>query len=283
MIIDFRVRPPYGSFLKSGILNIPSTGGGLVYQRQPVPSHEKKDLGLFIGEMDQAGIDWAVVMGRYTGSTGGIGLGSITPDDVYEIVNKYPNRLMGFAGVDPSLPDAPQTITRAIKELGLKGIAFEPGWGTQPRLADDPLFTPSFDTCAELGIPVVVTLSVMVGPDLSYASPIQIQHLAARYPKTNFLVPHAAWPYFDEMMAVCLRHRNVYMVPDFYFCLPCMGHREDQMLMYNTVLSDQVVFASSYPVRGSVQALHEWKSRNWAPEALKKSLYDNAARVLGMA
>ena len=73
MVIDFRVRPPYKSFLQLGIfprwanpvtdpLKMSPFGMG----RDPVPSCEQGSMELFLKEMDEAGVNKCVVMGRRT-------------------------------------------------------------------------------------------------------------------------------------------------------------------------------------------------------------------------
>lgn len=81
------------------------------------------------------------------------------------------------------------------------------------------------------------------------------------------------------MAAVSFKYPNLYWVPDFFFYLPFMPS-VDVMPAFNTALKRQVLFASSYPVRGLEEAVRLWKEKAWNEDALQLSLYGNAARLL---
>ena len=281
MVIDFRVRPPYKHFLDMGLY----AGGfdpdypSLAYGADPPRSVLKGDIGAFIAELDEAGIDHAVVCGRDSKDLF-FGKGNVPPDEVYELVNCYKGRLIGVAGIDALDPKAPKIIERSIRDLGLSGISLEPAWCAEPCYCDDPRFEPIYQKAAELNVFVMITLSFLLGPDLSYSDPVHLEHVVSKYSDINFLVPHASWPHFIGMMAVTMKHKNLHMIPDFYMYLPFMPMRADFMPMFNTVLKRQVVYASSYPVRSLSQALTMWKNQDWDPEALQFTLHQNAARIL---
>ncbi|MDL2314189.1 amidohydrolase family protein [Desulfovibrio sp. OttesenSCG-928-C14] len=281
MVIDFRIRPPFKSFLTLGLYTEPVDPEypSFTYGRDLTPSMTGGGMDSFMREFEESGTTLAVIMGRSTGNEK-LGKGNVPPEEIYELMERYPGKFAGFVGVDPLDPGAPAQIRRSVGKLGMKGVALEPGWCNPPCYADDPRFAPVYETIATLGVPVVLTMSVMAGPDLTYTDPVRVERMAAKYPEIPFVVAHAAWPYFIQLMAVALRHKNVYLVPDCYFYMPCMPMIADVMPMFNSVLQRQVIYASTYPVRGLKQALDEWKARPWEAEALERSLYGNAARLL---
>jgi len=58
-------------------------------------SFEEQSIEAFIDEMDEAGIDVGVAMGRQSPPP----YGAVPNDDVAELVNKYPGRFVGFGSV----------------------------------------------------------------------------------------------------------------------------------------------------------------------------------------
>ena len=63
--------------------------------------------------------------------------------------------------------------------------------------------------------------------------------------------------------------------------IPAGVRSADEMLKAaNTFLKYQILFASSYPVRGLTQSVADWKRRGWHDDSLELSLYGNAARLL---
>ena len=65
-----------------------------------------------------------------------------------------------------------------------------------------------------------------------------------------------------------------------YFDVEDMPMADAMLKAANTFLKYQVLFASSYPVRGLEQSVADWKNRNWFEESLALSLHGNAARIL---
>ena len=187
----------------------------------------------------------------------------------------------GVAALDALDPAAPKIAERSVRELGMRGISIEPGWCSEPCYCDDPRLDPVYETAESLGVFVMITMSYLLGPDLSYSDPLRLEHVVSRYRNTPFLIPHACWPHFISMAAVSFKYPNLYWVPDFFFYLPFMPS-VDVMPAFNTALKKQVLFASSYPVRGLEEAVRRWKEKAWEPEALELSLSGNAARLLNL-
>ena len=76
-------------------------------------------------------------------------------DAVAELVRKSPGRLYGLATVDAYAGDAAaRELTRAVKELGLRGVFVESAKGD--LLPNAPEARPTFATAAALGVPVFV-------------------------------------------------------------------------------------------------------------------------------
>ena len=73
---------------------------------------------------------------------------------------------------------------------------------------------------------------------------------------------------------------NLYLAPDCYFYVDDMPMADEMLKAANTFLKYQILFASSYPVRGLTQSVADWKRRGWHDDSLELSLYGNAARLL---
>lgn len=289
MVIDFRVRPPYGGFLNSGIMrrwmNVsadprqrPATG----YGREPVPSLENGgSMPLFMEEMDQAGIRTAVVMGRRNAMPGD-GFSDQKNNELRELADRHPGRFLCFAGIDPLERDAPAEVERCMETMGFRGISLEPGWCSPALYADDSRLDVLYEICAARGAIVSLTLSPHIGPDISYARPDAVQRACRKHPSLNFVVMHACWPFFADIIGAAMFTPNLYLAPDCYFYVDDMPMADEMLKAANTFLKYQVLFASSYPVRGLVQSVADWRRRGWHNDSLELALYGNAARLLGL-
>ena len=284
MIIDFRIRPPFKSFLSlsmyrpSGPRKDSRHVSPFTWDCGPVPSAEQQSIELLISEMNDAGVDQAVVMGRQAGPK----YGFVLNDDIAELGRRYPGRFHLFGGV--SLNDVPAAVAeveRVVGELGFKGIAVDGGWSDPPVYIDDERFYPIFEKCQSLGAILSLSMSIFLGPDLSYVEPVRLQHIAASFPDLLIVVPHAGWPYVMEFLGVAFMHPNVWLAPDFYVYIPGMPGAGQYVEAANFYMADRFLFASSYPERPLKQTVEEFKQLPFRPDVLEKALYKNAQWILG--
>lgn len=284
MIIDFRIRPPYKSFLSLSMYRPGKPPkdkrhiSPFMWDCGPVPSAEQRSIPLLISEMDEAGISSAVVMGRQAGPK----YGFVTNDDVYELGQLYPGRFHLFGGV--SLNDVPAAVAeveRVITTLGFKGICIDGGWSDPPVYIDDKRLYPIYEKCQQLGAILSLSMSIFLGPDLSYVEPIRLQHVAADFPDLLIVVPHAGWPYVMEFLGIAFMYRNVWLAPDFYVYIPGIVGARDFVEAANFYMQDRFLFASSYPERPLKQTVDEFCRLPFEPKVLEKALYKNALWILG--
>lgn len=283
MLIDFRVRPPYKSFTELHIFRPrdpepdPVTAKGFQLDLPPYRSRDELSMEAFIEEMDAAGIDVGVVMGRHAPPAAG----SVPNDEVAELVELYPGRFVGFGSVD--VTDVPRALTEIARcvDLGLRGIAFDNGY--YPLYDDDESLLPVYERCEELGMIASITSSPFLGPDLSYCDPVHLQRVAARFPGLRIVVPHGGWPFVTQICGVAYRHTNVYLVPDLYLNLPRTPGSLEYVDAAHSFLSRRLLYASSYPVRPMGLSLDQFRALPFESEDLRsRCLGQNAADLLGL-
>lgn len=276
-IIDFRLRPPLKGYLDLVMYSKAERRDRLTRQHgmEPAASAQQQSMPMLLQEMDDAGVTQGVVMGRYSGL-----YGSVSNQDVADIVRDYPGRFIGVGSVDPSnRRRAIQQIDEAIA-LGLKGINLEPGTYAEPLLADDRRLYPIYAYCEDKNIPVTVMCGGSAGPDLSYTNPVHIDRVAGDFPDLRIAITHGAWPWVQEILHVAYRRTNVYVSPDQYLCnLPGM---QDYLIAANGFLAERFLYGSSFPFIG-VKIYHDWfKTLAIKPELLEGIYYKNAVRFLGL-
>lgn len=285
MIIDARTRPPHASFREAGIFAPWGTESderlwpALAFGRDIPRSISERSMEAFMAEMDEAEIDRAVVMGRNAGD----GSGSVPDDEVAGLVDERPDRFIGVAGI--SLADVESAIEQAehaVQDLSLRGLSIEPAIAERPMHIDDEKLTPFFEAAGRLGIPVSITSSVMVGPNVSYSRPSRIHHVAERHPDVNFVIVHAAWPYVAEMIGVAFRCRNIYLMPDFYGYIEGFPFAEEYERATKTFLKYRTLFATSYPVRPMAEAVEGATRAGFDAHTLERFLGQNTAELYGL-
>ncbi|MCQ2444925.1 MAG: amidohydrolase family protein, partial [Mailhella sp.] len=243
MVIDFRLRPPYGDFLKSAQFN-PERNAKMtksfgMWQTKSTLEHS---MELFIQEMDAAGIDQGVMTGRVSSS-----MGNVTCESIREIFQKWPGRFHAFAG-GPLLDHTrcQEIIDREIVNGPFAGLNVEPmSTYDQPMYADDRRIYPVYEMAQSAGIPVMIMTGGFCDVDMSYTHPQHIANVAQDFPDLLIVCPHGCWPHTREMVQVALRKDNVYIEADIYSMgLPGW---QDYIWAANNFCQDRFLYGSAHP------------------------------------
>ncbi|MBA7507506.1 hypothetical protein ES706_06225 [subsurface metagenome] len=254
-----------------------------------------------VEEMDEAGIDKTVIVAldyQYL-FRGKVSYREYN-DMVAEMFNEYPDRLIGFAGIDPRRgKEAIQELERCIEELGFKGVKLWPLTGFYP---DDIKYYPFYERVEELG--AVVFCHTGEGPPktyLKYCRPVYVDTIAVDFPKIKFIMAHMGNPWTNEAISVATKNPNVYldisaweptfkMVPFAFF-----------QTLVQAKLScgiEKILFGTDWPLFTPILSLKKWvrgiKKMKLPPplqlmglpeftdEEKNKILGENAAKVLGL-
>ncbi len=288
MVIDFRIRPPYKGFMNLGIVrnwqsvpDDPSKMRPTGFERLPVPSMEHASVDMLVDEMKAAGITKGVLHGRHTGNAR---YGDVSNAEVNELLLRYPGLFVALAGISPNAPDALEEIEHCVRDWGFKGVALDPGWCSPAMYATDPKIEPILDLCQQLGVFVSITMSAYGGPDLSYCDPTPLVPMLRKFPKVNVVIPHGCWPKVQEAVGVALLCPNLYLAPDCYFFLRNMPGCATNTPMLR-IRSSNTASSSppAIPSGDSRRPLKTGKTPGSEPESLQRSLYDNAAELLGIS
>jgi len=238
----------------------------------------------FVKNLDKMGVERAVIFNLDEETPSGIvGL----PNDYYaKIINDYPNKFIGFAGIDPLKGMNAIREIRRCHEMGFKGIAVRPFMFQIPPTHRK--MYPIYSTCVELDMAIWFHLSINYSTNsMEVEKPIYLDMVAQDFPELKMIAGHGGWPWIDEMVAVAWRNPNIYIdiasyLPK-YLAIPGSGW---EMLMHfgNTVLQDKILFGSTWLFMGmSIKQLADEVMKLPLKEEVKKKwLYDNAARLLGI-
>jgi hypothetical protein len=208
-------------------------------REQAIP--DQADAETIIEVLD--GIDRAIVFTlRYGDTTGIEGEDRVTA----EAVARYPEKLVGFAYVDPRRPGYLEELAFAAQDLGLKGVKYGPIYNGVAL--DDPRMEPVYDYCIQHNLPLTMhmgtTYTRLHAADLG--RPIHVEQVALRHPELKLVMAHMAHPWFEECVAMIRKQPNVYAE------ISAIYYRRWQF--YNVMMAIQeyqaaakVFFGSDYP------------------------------------
>lgn len=279
MIVDLRVRPPFGGYLETGIYKDRQRTMGMIKAQGYTPSKSLVDASFdaFLAELKESGIDVCVVPGRYTTPA----YGQVPNDDLAELSRRYPGKFLCFAAVNANAPDAAEKLEEAVRDLGLAGLNLDAGFHDPPQYVDDQVFKPLYERCSDLQVPILITYSGHAGPDIGYADPVRLDRVAAAFPKLPIVVVHAAWPWIPQIFGVAFRRPNVYLSPDMYMVnMPGSGLYVEAA---NGVLQDRIFFGSGYPFLPLKEAVAYYENLPLTPAASRAVMGNNAARLFKLS
>lgn len=152
-----------------------------------------------------AGADRAIVL-----AFAAPGIGFDVPNEyVAGYVRDHPDKLIGFASVDPRRPDAVAGLERAV-EMGLRGLKLAPTYQGFDPLSPEAMGL--YEAAEGLGLPVVwhQGTTFVRTARLEYALPVQIDTVAIRFPTLRIVIAHMGHPWVDDAIVVVRKHPNVY-------------------------------------------------------------------------
>lgn len=277
-VIDFRLRPPMAAFLGMVMYaNIERTeqmahGIGMTL----APSVRQRSFDLMIQEMDEAGVEFGVVPGRISPV-----LGTIEAEDIAAIVARRPDRLVGYAGIDPvNRRKAIAAIDSAV-QMRMKGVVIEPGLSSNPMHLDDARMYPIYAHCEALKIPVLFMAGGNAGPDVTYTSPEHIDRVARDFPDLKIISGHGNWPWAAQIIHVCYRRPNIWLSPDMYI-FGGMPGAQDYVNAANGFLADRFLFGTAYPLLPLKDGIETFLKFPLKESVIDRILYKNAAELLGI-
>ena len=273
--IDVHVHPPYQHPEATAAIWDATDR----YFRAPI-AKAVEEMAQRYEELDLFGVLFSVNMETARGDPG------VSNDEIAAIVRRYPKQFIGFAGVDPwQGKKAVWEVERAVKELGLRGVKFQPAM--QEFYPNERRFYPIYEKCAELGVPVIIHVGTTGfgaglpgggGIHLKYTRPIPyVDDVAADFPELTIIMAHPAWPWLEEELAVCLHKANCYI--DLSGWSP--RYFQPALIQYaNTLLQDKVVFGTDYPYIDPERWLRDFAEAPFGDAVRPKILLENAKRIL---
>jgi len=281
-VFDFRIRPPYKSFVNCDFFNY--TSSPFSWHSAPPASFRQRSIELLKEEAASAGVVQAATWGRTIHDASK----SSSNDDIAGLLKDHGDLFVaGFGGMCPKagqLGDTLKEIERCMTRLGLKGMTLEPSLGMQPlTCADDPILYPVYECLQGYNGILALTISRGSPPTqtLAMSNPEQVDRVARDFPKMKIVISHACWPWVQQSCGLGFRRQNVYLLPDLYG-MGMPGYLE-WVEAANSHLQDRMLFASAYPYLGVKEMVDSYLKLPYKDTVREKVMYGNARRLLGLS
>ena len=171
----------------------------------------------------------------------------IPNDRIAAYVRQHPDRLIGFAGVDPSEPKrALAELRRAREELSMPGVAIAPAaQGFHPTNSQAMLV---YAEAAEHGMPAIFHTGIQLtaATKLEYARPVLLDEIARELPDLRILIAHMGYPWVAETVMLLAKHENVYAEISGLLAQPWEAYQALLTADQHGVI-DKLFFGSGFP------------------------------------
>ena len=279
MIIDFHthIYPPWLRSRREEYLARDATFGELFAS----PKARMATAERLIRRMDEDGVDVSVVMG--IGWTD-IELARAANDYLIEAVGKYPGRLVGMAGVNPSWGADAVREARRCADAGLRGVG-ELHPDTQGfDLGDLDTMTPLMEVAREHGLIVTTHSSEPVGHEYAgkgRTRPEALWRFIRNFPDVPIVCAHwgGGLPFYGLMPEVRDGLSRAYF--DSAATTLLYDARVFEAVA-SVIGPERILMGSDYPVVRARRVIGQVESSGLPRSAKDMIMGGNAARLLGM-
>ncbi|UCH36467.1 MAG: amidohydrolase family protein [Armatimonadota bacterium] len=173
-----------------------------------IHTHGTEDGVKVLEAMDRVGLERAVLLGVPPHLSGEAAKSerphTAVIDTLAKLVKADPERLLGFAWIEPTLPDAQQAVDYALDKQGLRGVKMIPNkWYPADERAQA-----CYAKINEYGRPMLFHTGILWGTsDTSQYCRPAFYEIMFHYPRIRFAMAHMSWPWTDECMAVMAKFK----------------------------------------------------------------------------
>lgn len=193
--------------------------------------------------LDEHGFDGAITMPGVSGLTGSPRKIAAANDYVAAVAKAHPDRLSGFATVNPLHEEEAWAEMERAARQGLRGMKLHPplqGLVLSARKVMDP----TFERVEALGWPVLIHAGLRVaGHPYVLVNLADIRSLAVSYPSVTIIVAHMAWGGRDSQGITDLARD----CPNVWFETSGVNHPAQIQAMVSAGAVERLMYGSNYP------------------------------------
>jgi predicted TIM-barrel fold metal-dependent hydrolase len=180
---------------------------------------------------------------------------------IAEYVKRAPEKLIGFAGIDPTERSAPDEVRIARETLRLRGITISPA--TQDFHPSDTRAMRVYEVCEELGMPVLIhpVGQATEHSKLEFGRPYLLDEAARTFPKLRLVIAQMGQPWVDETVCLLAKHPHVFADVSGLLGRPWQAYNA-LVGAYQYGVIDKLLFGSDFPYTNATDCIEALYSLN---------------------
>lgn len=179
---------------------------------------------------------------------------------VADYVARHPDRLIGFAGIDPADPvEAVRQMRFAHDELKMRGVGMSPA-----AQNFHPCHTNAktcYEAASALGMPVLFHTGLRNTPEcvMQYAQSVLLDEVAREFPDLKIIIAHMGFPWVNETIVLLAKHPNVFADISWLLHQPWQAY-QSLLGAHQHGVMHKLLFGSGYPYTDAascIEALYD--------------------------
>jgi len=187
-------------------------------------------------------VDKAIVFGMRAFHSGIV----TANESVADYVAAHPEKLIGFAAVDPARDNVRDVLEHAVDDLKLRGVKLGPIYQNIHPL--DKRMLSVYEFCQKRGLPIMIHQGATFPQraPLKFALPLLLEDVAMLHPDLKMIIAHMGHPWINETIVMIRKQ------PNFFADISALHYRPWQF--YNALITareygvlNKLLFGSDFP------------------------------------
>jgi len=180
---------------------------------------------------------------------------------VADYVNRFPQKLIGFAGIDPTEHNAVREVKAVQQDLRLRGLTISPT--NQDFHPADSRAMDIYAEAEKLGMPILIHSGSQFTDQskLEYARPYLFDEVARGFPKLRMVISQMGQPWIDETIALVGKHQHVFADVSGLLARPWQMYNA-LVAAYQYGVIDKLLFGSDFPYTNAAECIEAMYSIN---------------------
>jgi uncharacterized protein len=180
---------------------------------------------------------------------------------VSEYVSRFPQKLIGFAGIDPTEELAVDEVRMVKEDLRLRGVTVSPA--NQDFHPSDSRAMDVYAEAEKLRMPVLFHPSGQFTEQskLEYGRPYLLDEVARSFPNLRMVIAALGQPWVDETICMLGKHDHVFADVSGLLSRPWQAYNA-LVSAYQHGVIDKLLFGSDFPYTSATECIEALYSIN---------------------
>ena len=173
---------------------------------------------------------------------------------VSDYVNRFPQKLIGFAGIDPTEANAVDEVKHVKTELRLRGLTLSPA--NQDFHPSDTRAMRVYAIAEELGMPILMHPggAFTEQSKMEFGRPYLLDEVCRTFPRLRVIIAQLGQPWVEETICLLGKHANVFADVSGLLKRPWQAYNA-LVSAYQYGVIDKLLFGSDFPYTNATECI----------------------------